>query len=151
MIRLSHTDLCSLSMEPRWWDNAKKSLIILEPKLSTFQLNICFLYLFRVFFWAPSHFYPIDIVQSSDLRALFASLVVHNGGAHMILRVARPWQHPKSGIWYLRERIPSDVFEKARGTTIRFPPESGGSVATVRDRTEVIKASLRTKENKLAR
>jgi hypothetical protein len=27
----------------------------------------------------------------------------------MVLRMARPWKHPKSGVYYLRVRVPRDL------------------------------------------
>lgn len=62
----------------------------------------------------------------------------------MVLRMSRPWRHPRTGTWYLRERIPRDTIEKARGRVVHFPPEAGGSKVTVGK--EHVKASLRTKE-----
>ena len=28
---------------------------------------------------------------------------------HMALAVARPWKHPKTGIYWLRKRVPDDL------------------------------------------
>jgi hypothetical protein len=64
----------------------------------------------------------------------------------MVLRMARPWKHPSSGIYYVRERIPRDVLSKARGHTLTFPAEAGGSAVRVGKHSEHVKASLRSRE-----
>lgn len=64
----------------------------------------------------------------------------------MVLLMARPWKHPKSGIYYVRARIPRDVLSKARGLHLTFPAQAGGSAAFVGRNSEHVKASLRTRE-----
>ncbi len=60
----------------------------------------------------------------------------------MVLSVARPHRDKKTGIYYLRERVPSDLLTKARGTFISLPV--GDTLARVR-LGEGVKVSLRTK------
>lgn len=69
----------------------------------------------------------------------------------MVLRMARPWKHPTTGIYYLRERIPRDVLAKARGTKITLPSEAGASKVTLGAKSEHVKASLRSREPREAK
>jgi hypothetical protein len=50
----------------------------------------------------------------------------------MILRMARPWKHSDSGIYYVRERLPRDIPAKARGLKVALPAAAGGSRFSVR-------------------
>lgn len=69
----------------------------------------------------------------------------------MVLRMARPWKQPSSGIYYVRGRIPRDVLSKARGHTLTLPQEAGGSAISLGARSEHVKASLRTREPAIAK
>ncbi len=62
--------------------------------------------------------------------------------------MAHPWKHPDSGIYYLRERIPVDVLQRARGRSIDFPQDAGGGHVTVGPRSGHVKVSLRTRERR---
>lgn len=42
----------------------------------------------------------------------------------MVLRMARPWKQPGSGIYYVRGCIPRDVLSKARGHILTLPQEA---------------------------
>lgn len=61
----------------------------------------------------------------------------------MGLRMASPCKHPKSGIYYLRERVPSAIAEQAKGRRLAVPV--GGQAVEVRANGWV-KLSLRTKD-----
>ncbi len=66
----------------------------------------------------------------------------------MVLRMSRPWRHPRTGTWYLRERVPQDALAKVSGHKVYFPEEAGGSVCTLGTHA---KASLRTKDARIAK
>src|SRR5690349_5424529 len=68
----------------------------------------------------------------------------------MALPMARPWKR-NGGVYYVRERIPADVRNKARGHTLTLPQEAGGSVLTVGESADTVKASLRTREPAIAK
>jgi integrase len=60
--------------------------------------------------------------------------------------MARPWKHPDSGIYYVRERIPRDVLAAARGQHVKFPKEAGEGSIRLPDNATHAKASLRTRD-----
>ncbi|MDR3498111.1 MAG: tyrosine-type recombinase/integrase [Parvibaculum sp.] len=62
----------------------------------------------------------------------------------MVLMVARPHRDTKSGVYYLRERVPADLLASARGTFVTLPVGQTFTRARVGD---VVKVSLRTKDN----
>ncbi len=62
--------------------------------------------------------------------------------------MARPWRHPKSGVWYFRSRLPADLKDRADGRTVRI--NIAGVESTIR-LTEIVKVSLRTKADSEAR
>ena len=35
--------------------------------------------------------------------------MVHIGGTQMVLMMSRPWKHPKTGVYWLRKRVPADL------------------------------------------
>lgn len=66
----------------------------------------------------------------------------------MVLRMSLPWRHPKSGIWYFRERVPASLRASLRGITITLTV--AGEPRGVRV-GEAIKVSLATKDRQTAR
>ncbi len=69
----------------------------------------------------------------------------------MILRMARPWKHPDSGYYYLRERLPRDLPLEARGLRVAFPAAAGGSSFKISPKAQHVKASLRTRDPREAK
>jgi len=66
----------------------------------------------------------------------------------MVLKMASPWKDPKTGTFYLRVRVPSDLVTKVKGQTISLPV--GG--ATIRVKAgESVKVSLRTRDPREAK
>lgn len=61
----------------------------------------------------------------------------------MVLLMARPWRDPKSGMFYLRTRVPTALVPKVRGTVAMLPV--GDEHVPVK-LGEIAKASLRTRE-----
>src|SRR5262245_30610995 len=57
--------------------------------------------------------------------------------------MSRPWCHPKTGVWYYRGRMPSDLTAAAAGE--RLVVEVAGETSAVK-LAPIIKVSLRTKE-----
>ena len=39
----------------------------------------------------------------------------------MALVMARPWQDPKSHVWYLRQRTPLDLLPRLKGRSVTLP------------------------------
>ncbi|MGU3326927.1 DUF6538 domain-containing protein [Methylobacterium mesophilicum] len=66
----------------------------------------------------------------------------------MSLRIARPWKNPRTGVYHLRQRAPSDLLVGLRGQTVWLPIGSAWASIKV---GSVVQASLRTKEPKEAR
>jgi len=66
----------------------------------------------------------------------------------MIIGMARPWRHPQTGVFYYRARLPAELISTHRGSSISI--DVAGSPATVK-LGQVVKVSLRTKDNKEAR
>jgi integrase len=66
----------------------------------------------------------------------------------MVLKMASPWQDPKSGIFYLRVRVPADLLPKVKGDLISLPV---GGRATQTRVGDVVKLSLRTREPREAK
>lgn len=64
----------------------------------------------------------------------------------MVLLMARPWKHPESGFYYVRLRIPQDVRAVARGLKIKLPAEAGNGGIELGPNTQLVKASLRTRD-----
>lgn len=64
----------------------------------------------------------------------------------MVLLMARPWKHPESGFYYVRLRIPQDVRAVARGLKIKLPEEAGNGGIELGPNTQLVKASLRTRD-----
>lgn len=61
----------------------------------------------------------------------------------MSLSMPSPVKHPKTGTYYLRQRVPVDLKEKARGKSVALPVNGGLKSVTV---GESIKVSLATKD-----
>ncbi|MGE8131299.1 DUF6538 domain-containing protein [Methylobacterium sp. NPDC080182] len=66
----------------------------------------------------------------------------------MSLRTARPWKDPKTGVYHLRQRTPTDLIPRLKGQTVSLP--IGGAWASVTVGS-IVQASLRTKEPREAR
>jgi hypothetical protein len=39
----------------------------------------------------------------------------------MRLAAPGPWKHPKTGAYYLRQRVPTDLTHKAKGKVVAVP------------------------------
>jgi hypothetical protein len=65
--------------------------------------------------------------------------------------MARPWKHPDSGVYYIRQRIPQDVRAAAHGLQIKFPKEAGGGGIKLGQNAQLVKASLQTKDQQNAK
>ena len=61
----------------------------------------------------------------------------------MVLLMARPWRDPKSGMFYLRTRVPTALLPRVKGTVAMLPV--GGEHVAVK-LGEMAKTSLRTRE-----
>ena len=61
----------------------------------------------------------------------------------MALPMARPWKNPDTGVYYLRNRVPTQIAESIAGRELRI--EFSGVVVTIRPQ-EFFKFSLRTKD-----
>lgn len=66
----------------------------------------------------------------------------------MALRMASPWKHPTTGIYYIRVRTPASLMRRVRGQTVILP--TGEGTATVKI-TDWVKASLRTRDPRVAK
>jgi integrase len=66
----------------------------------------------------------------------------------MALRMAQPWQNPKSGTYYLRQRAPLDLVERTRGTKTHIEIDDQVVVVTI---GAVVQVSLRTREPVVAK
>ncbi|CAO4182709.1 DUF6538 domain-containing protein [Methylorubrum populi] len=61
----------------------------------------------------------------------------------MALMTARPWKHPKTGTYYLRQRTPLDLLHSVKGQSVALPV--GDAFITVKV-GDAIQASLLTKD-----
>lgn len=61
----------------------------------------------------------------------------------MTLMTARPWKHPKTGTYYLRQRTPLDLLHSVKGQSVALPV--GDAFITVKV-GDAIQASLLTKD-----
>lgn len=61
----------------------------------------------------------------------------------MGLPIPAPYKHPKTGVYYLRQRVPADLKDKARGKIVALPISGTLKSFTVGDS---VKASLETKD-----
>lgn len=61
----------------------------------------------------------------------------------MSLSMPSPVKHPKTGTYYLRQRVPVDLKEKAKGKTVALPVNGGLKSVTI---GESVKVSLATKD-----
>jgi integrase len=61
----------------------------------------------------------------------------------MVLKMASPWKDPKTGIFYLRVRVPSELVMKVKGRTITLPVGDTSVQAKI---GETVKVSLRTRD-----
>jgi hypothetical protein len=66
----------------------------------------------------------------------------------VIIQMSRPWQHPQTGVWYFRSRVPADLKGRAVGRTVSV--NIGREESTIR-LSEIVKVSLRTKSDGEAR
>lgn len=66
----------------------------------------------------------------------------------MALRMARPWKDPKTGVHHLRQRVPSDLAARLRGTLVTLPV---GDTSTTVKIGSVVQASLKTKDTAKAK
>ncbi|ANY82977.1 hypothetical protein BB934_32690 (plasmid) [Microvirga ossetica] len=66
----------------------------------------------------------------------------------MVLKMASPWKDPKSGVFYLRVRVPTDLRAKVKGQTIGLP--IGDKIVQAKA-GETVKASLRTRDPREAK
>jgi integrase len=64
------------------------------------------------------------------------------------LRIARPWRDPKTGVYHLRQRTPSDLVARLKGKTVQLPIGEAWASITV---GAIVQASLRTKEPREAK
>ena len=61
----------------------------------------------------------------------------------MILNMARPWKHPKTGVFYYRQRPPARALERMKGERLSLSVSGARVDIRVRD---IVAVSLRTKE-----
>ncbi|CAB4325666.1 phage integrase family site specific recombinase [Brucella sp. 191011898] len=61
----------------------------------------------------------------------------------MGLPMPAPYKYPKTGVYYLRQRVPADLKDKARGKIVAIPISGTLKSFTVGDS---VKASLETKD-----
>ena len=61
----------------------------------------------------------------------------------MSLRIARPWKHPRSGVYHLRQRTPADLLQRLKGQSVTLPIGEASASLTV---GPIVQASLRTKD-----
>jgi hypothetical protein len=66
----------------------------------------------------------------------------------MVLKMASPWKDPKTGVFYLRVRVPSDLRAKVKGQIISLP--IGNKIVQAKA-GEIVKASLRTRDPREAK
>jgi integrase len=61
----------------------------------------------------------------------------------MILKMARPWKHPQTGVFYYRQRPPASALERLKGERLALSVSGARVDILVRD---IVAVSLRTKE-----
>ena len=61
----------------------------------------------------------------------------------MALSMARPWQHPETGTFYLRQRVPQDVLTRAKGQRLTLAIGEQAAAITI---GKIVQVSLRTKD-----
>jgi len=61
----------------------------------------------------------------------------------MSLSMPSPYKHPKTGVYYLRQRVPADLKDKAKGQTVALP--IAGALKSFSP-GDSVKASLETKD-----
>jgi len=66
----------------------------------------------------------------------------------MVLKMPSPWKDPKTGVFYFRVRVPSDLMAKVKGQTINLPV---GDETVQAKAGEFVKASLRTRDPREAK
>ena len=66
----------------------------------------------------------------------------------MILKMANPWKHPQTGVYYFRERVPARLRERLWGERFGLKVDGEPSPVTVNG---FVKVSLRTKDARAAR
>ncbi|MEL6059411.1 DUF6538 domain-containing protein [Methylobacterium sp. DCY52] len=66
----------------------------------------------------------------------------------MALSMARPWQHPETGTFYLRQRVPQDVLTRAKGQRLTLAIGEQAAAITI---GKIVQASLRTKDRAVAK
>ena len=68
---------------------------------------------------------------------------MYTWAVHMVLKMASPWKDPKTGVFYLRVRVPLDLATTAKGRTFNVPV---GDETVMAKAGEAVKASLRTRD-----
>ncbi|WP_309242805.1 DUF6538 domain-containing protein [Lichenibacterium dinghuense] len=66
----------------------------------------------------------------------------------MALKMAQPWRDPKSHVWSLRQRTPTDLVGKLKGKTVMLPVGEGFATVKV---GAMVQASLRTSDPRTAK
>lgn len=61
----------------------------------------------------------------------------------MVIAMSQPWEHPSTGVWYFRARVPADLKDKLHGQRITLRVAGHDRTVVVRD---IVKVSLSTKE-----
>lgn len=65
------------------------------------------------------------------------------------MRMAAPWKDPRSGVWHLRQRTPSDLISFLKKAKVTLPAGDGHSATVTIG--EVVKVSLRTRDDRVAK
>ncbi|WP_342211316.1 DUF6538 domain-containing protein [Microvirga pakistanensis] len=66
----------------------------------------------------------------------------------MVLKMASPWKDPKTGVFYIRVRVPTDLTTMVKGQTFNIPV---GDETVQAKAGEAVKASLRTRDPREAK
>lgn len=73
---------------------------------------------------------------------------MYTRAVHMVLKMASPWKDQKTGVFYLRVRVATDLAAKVKGQTIGLP--IGDKIVQAKA-GETVKASLRTRDPREAK
>ncbi len=68
----------------------------------------------------------------------------------MVIRMPRPWSHPKTGMFYFRARIPADISNKVLGESLTVVI-ADGVVSKTKLGPGPVKLSLHTKDSRVAK
>ncbi|WP_195176420.1 DUF6538 domain-containing protein [Mesorhizobium sp. INR15] len=74
---------------------------------------------------------------------VYSPPVWYTGVVHMSLRMPGPWKHPDTGVYYLRQRVPSDLASRPIEVTVAIPVGDATKLVKV---GPVVKVSLATKD-----